>query len=77
MMTDELMLFQHPPLPDGWSYQISVEKMKRLIYKWKNLTRDVANELWIAREMLSSRYHRDGTKVPSWNQYCEDISIGQ
>ena len=27
--------------------------MKGLIYKWRNLTRDVANELWIARESLS------------------------
>jgi len=29
--------------------------------------------LWIAREILSSRYHRDGTKVPTWSKYCEEI----
>jgi hypothetical protein len=72
-----LMLFQHPSLPDQWDYYVSVKKMQQLIYKWKNLTRDVANELWIARENLASRYHRDGTNVPSWSQYCEDIGIAK
>ena len=28
-----------------------------------------------AREKLSSRYHRDGSNAPSWNQYCIDIGI--
>jgi hypothetical protein len=32
-------------------------------------------ELWIAREMLSNRYYRDGTNVPSWAQYCRDIKL--
>ena len=37
---------------------------------------EMRTELWIAREMLSSRYHRDdGTNVPSWNDYCEEIGV--
>ena len=31
-----------------------------------------------AREELSSRYHRDdGTNVPTWGRYCEDIGISK
>lgn len=75
---DELMLFDHPTLPDLWSYEESVKKMQRLMYKWKNLTRDVANELWVAREKLSSRYHRDdGANAPSWGQYCQDVGVAK
>lgn len=38
------------------------------------MTIELANELWVAREVLSSRYHRtDGTFVPSWAGYCQEI----
>lgn len=76
-MTKEMMLFQHPSLPDSWDYQESVKKMKGLIYKWKNLTRDVANELWVARENLSAQGQRSDLtseeNFRSWTDYCEDI----
>ncbi len=81
MPDKDLMLFDHPSLPDEWSYENSVKMMQRLIYKWKNLTRDVANELWTAREKLKSPGARtDLTSEKSfrgWGQYCEDIGITQ
>ena len=69
----EIVKYNKPEIPEKWDCDKSIEKVKSFIYKWKNLTEEVAFELWIAREKLSSRYHRDGTKVPSWSQYCEDI----
>jgi len=73
-----------------------------LMFKWKNVTIELARELWTAREILScspseaaqimhganasrnhgpntareilfSRYRRDGAKVPSWTNYCQDV----
>jgi DNA modification methylase len=77
--TKDLMLFQHPILPDEWNYDESVTKMKRLIYKWTNLTRDVANELWIARENLSAQGKRtdldaNASKL-TWSSYCKEIGL--
>lgn len=73
----ELMVFEKPVLPADWNYGESVKKTKQTIYKLKNITKDVAMDLWTAREMLSSRYHRDGTNIPSWNQYCTDIGVSK
>ena len=39
-------------LPKDWSYEKSVEKMKPLVYKWRNMTAEILNELWIAREKM-------------------------
>ena len=34
---------------------------------------EMAQEIWIARTILSSHYHRDETKVSTWSQYCVDV----
>ena len=43
------------------------------------MTRDVANELWVARENLSAPGKRTDLtselKFRGWGQYCEDIGI--
>ena len=49
-----------PVVPDNWDYDISVEKTKTFFYKWKNLTDDIKEELWIAREKLSVDPHISG-----------------
>jgi len=72
--SNDLVEIFKPEIPLVWDYNESVEKVRAVFYRWKNLTLDIAQELYIARERLSSRYHRDdGTKVPTWAQYCEDI----
>lgn len=70
---DELIILEKPALPEQWDYDQSVKTVKSHIYKWRNLTAELARELYVAREMLSSRYRRDGTFVPSWSQYCQEI----
>jgi hypothetical protein len=69
----ELAKLDKPTLPTKWDYDTSVKKTKGYIYRWKNLTENIAKELWIAREKLSNRYHRDGANAPSWNEYCVEI----
>src|SRR3990167_934679 len=77
-MTNELVLIeQKPPIPDNWNYDESVQKMKQALYRWKNMTIEMANELWIAKEKLSSQGARTDLtseqKFRSWTIYCNDI----
>ncbi|MCK4785187.1 MAG: hypothetical protein KAV87_15665 [Desulfobacteraceae bacterium] len=70
-----------PRIPKDWNYEKSIKKVKRLIYKWINLTIELANELLIAREILSLKPNEqprtsDGTFVPTdknWTTYCKNI----
>ena len=69
-----------PEIPDNWDYNTSVEKTKAFVYKRKNIENDIYEELYIAREKLSSkggyRHHREvvGTNVPrTWDSYCNEI----
>ena len=51
-----------PKIPKSWNYNASVKKTKRIVYKWKNLTEELAKELWIAREILRSQGRRTDVK---------------
>ena len=42
-----------PEIPEDWDYNESVKNIKGFIYKMKNLTEEILNELWIARGILS------------------------
>lgn len=57
-----------------WEYDKSVAWMRPRVKALKANWDEMEPELRRAREMLSSHYHRDdGTKVPTWNDYCVDI----
>lgn len=70
-----------PNLPTTWHYDVSVKKTKRFVYKWKTITKDMADELWIARELLRMQGHRtDLTSEEtcrSWGGYCKEIGSSQ
>jgi hypothetical protein len=82
-MNAELLPTVAPPtLPAKWDYAKSVKKVKAVVYKWKNITQELAHELWIAREMLSTpawNKKSDGTNVPpqTWAQFCTDIGVSK
>lgn len=73
---------QSSGVPENWNYEKSVTKVRQLIYKWKNLTIELLNELWVAREILSQNASikprsATGTFVPvdkNWDTYCRDIN---
>lgn len=78
----ELAKFKKPALPVKWDYDSSVKKTKSYIYRWKNITEDMANELWIARELLSKEGNPNFqannatgeiSPVKTWDKYCEEI----
>jgi len=69
---------EQPQIPEDWNYDESVKKVKGFIYKWKNLTIEIAQELRIAREKLKAQGRRTDletkiSKLPTWTQYCQDI----
>lgn len=75
---NEIVKFSKPQLPIIWNYETSIKFVSESMFKWKNLTEEVAVELYNAREMLSTRAWNkksDGTKVPSqtWSEYCTEI----
>lgn len=79
----ELAKFKKPALPVKWDYETSVKRVKGHIYKWKNLTEDIALDLWIARELLSKVGNPNfkskntiGIIIPidnNWSEYCKEI----
>ena len=72
----EIIIFEKPKIPTQWSYNQSVKKVKVLVYKWKNLTAEVVNELFIAREILNNPGARTDLKEKkTWENYCEEIGI--
>lgn len=78
-MNELALKIEKPEFPENWDYEESVTMVKGITYKWKDLTIELANELFIAREMLSippeEAAKKHGTLVPrfTWTQYCEDI----
>ena len=68
-----------PVIPGEWNYEESIKRLQPLVYKWKNLTIEVAQELYVAREKLSreGRPQITGTNVPvlSWDGYCQSVGI--
>ena len=70
-----------PVIPENWDYGTSIEKTKTFFYKWKNLTNEILEELWIAREMLSKPGARTDLtseqKFQGWDNYCEDIGTSR
>ena len=79
VMTDEL-----PAVPNDWDYDNSVKKTKTFFYKWKNLTNEILEELWVAREKLSippqeaklvSR--NKSSMIRTWSDYCEEIGTSR
>lgn len=75
--------YKTPNIPEIWNYEDSIAKVKPMIYKWKNLTFEILQELYIAREKLSQVGNPNftiGANAPigkTWNQYCQEIGIAK
>lgn len=80
-MKDLVAIEQLPEIPPDWNYEESVAKVLQLVYKWKNLTIELATELYIARKALSKE-GRPWPKitgafapVKTWTNYCQEIGV--
>jgi len=73
-MNELVVIEQKPIIPKAWDYEESIGKVKSVLYKWKNMTLEMANELWIAREKLSQvgrNWNKSSNKT--WSTYCMEI----
>ena len=81
MSMNELVKLKKPSLPVFWDYETSVKFVSETIFKWKNLTEDIAKELWIAREKLRFQGARNDLtsdqKIRGWADYCEKIGTSK
>lgn len=79
-MNDLVVIKQTPKLPEKWDYDVSVKKVKGFIYKWKNLTEELVNELYIARDVLSEVGNPNWNKSSNsktWSNYCQEIGTSR
>ncbi len=78
--TKDVMIRQSDIIvPENWSYEKSIKKVKPLVYKWKNITIAILTELAIARKALSSPGLRTDLDANAsrltWSGYCKEIGI--
>ncbi len=65
-----------------WDYDQSVEKMRKLVVSWKNLSLEIIQELYLARLKLSNQDRRSDLKSSqnqqlTWTQYLNDIGLAR
>jgi len=80
-MNELVEILDKPITPDNWDYDESVKKTKAFLYKWKTLTVEFANELWIARDNLSKiggdrksdQWNKSSADFKTWSDYCLEI----
>ena len=65
-----------------WDYDQSVEKMRKLVVRWKNLSLEIIQELYLARLKLSNQDRRSDLKSSqnqqlTWTQYLNDIGLAR
>jgi len=79
---NELVKLDKPQMPVYWECDDSIKFVSEYVFKWKTITKEIANELFIARTMLSTKggykFHKEvrGSKEPStitWGEYCNNI----
>lgn len=70
-MKELVVIEQLPEVPTDWNYEESVARVKQVIYTWKNLTLELATELYIAKQALAKEGNPHGRYT--WGQYCQDI----
>ncbi len=70
-----------PEVPKDWTYQKSVNKMRKLVVNWKNISVEILQELHIAKTKLLSQGVRNdldpnGVKL-GWEHYLRDTGLSK
>jgi len=81
-MSEELVKIEKPKLPTKWDYNKSVKIGKQLFIRWKDITKEMANHFWIAREKLKfskseagkSAHVKSRVLKKNWGDYCQEVS---
>jgi len=82
-MAKELVKVNKPQLPKKWDYGESIKIGRQLFIRWKDITSEMAEHFFIAREMLrkwggdkkSKEYQQGKSPVDKdWGDYCQEVS---
>jgi hypothetical protein len=64
-----------------WDYKSSIEKVKPMVINWRNLTVELVEELYNARQSLSDRGSwsvvPDGTTHKGWREYLDEVGLAK
>ena len=63
-----------------WDYQASVERVKPMVMNWRNLTVEIVEELYKAREELAKRKplkSQSDVSNGTWDGYLRDIGLAR
>lgn len=62
-----------------WDYNSSVQKMKSLIFNWRNISIDILDELYSARNILNSQGFRNdlSSDKQGWENYLNEIGLNK
>jgi hypothetical protein len=80
---DEIVIYEmgETQIPEEWSYDTSVLKMRGLVVQWKNISIEILRELYIAKQKLSAQGVRNdldpnGSKL-GWEHYLNDVGLSK
>jgi len=75
-MSENVLAFKNDFASD-WNYENSVVKMRPLVARWKNITVEMLDELWKAREALSRtrKGNVQNRTLPTFLEYLEEIGL--
>jgi hypothetical protein len=78
---DDIIIYEigETSFPQNWDYNVSVERMRGLVFQWKNISVEILKELYIAREKLSSQGYRNDLNTNEvklgWEHYLNEIGL--
>lgn len=80
---DEIVIYEmgETQIPEEWSYDTSVLKMRGLVVQWKNISIEILRELYIAKQKLTAQGVRNdldpnGSKL-GWEHYLNDVGLSK
>jgi hypothetical protein len=80
---DEIVIYEmgETQIPEEWSYDVSVLKMRGLVVQWKNISIEILRELYIAKQKLTAQGVRNdldpnGSKL-GWEHYLNDVGLSK
>jgi hypothetical protein len=80
---DEIVIYEmgETQVPEDWDYDYSVTRMRGLVLQWKNISIEILEELYIAKQKLSAQGARNdldsnGSKL-GWEHYLNEVGLSK
>ncbi len=79
----DLIPFTEIEVPEDWSYDESVKKMRPMVRRWIDMSNEFFIELKIAKKAIDGEWTEENGDIlknrrgaaPTWTSYCDDVGI--